>query len=71
MDMNLYSVEWLARERLADARAAAAREGWLRSERPTRRPLRVALGHALIGLGTRIVGDRSKGGAPLARGASG
>jgi len=58
MDLNVYSVEWLAREWLADARARVAREVWLRSLRPPRRPWRVTLGLALIGLGRRIVGDR-------------
>jgi hypothetical protein len=58
MDLNVYSVEWLARERLADARARTAREAWLRSPRPPRQPWRVTLGLALIGLGRRIVGDR-------------
>jgi len=60
MDMNVYSVEWLARERLADARARMAREMWLRALRPPRRPWRVTLGLALIGLGRRIVGDRAR-----------
>ena len=62
MDMNVYSVEWLARERLADARARMAREVWLQALRPPRRPWRVTLGLALIGLGRRIVGDRARRG---------
>jgi len=59
MDMNVYSLEWLARERLADARARVAREAWVRTVR-LRRPWRVALGLALIGLGHRIVGQRAR-----------
>jgi hypothetical protein len=62
MDLNVYSVEWLARERLADARARVAREVELRSLRPAGRPWRVTLGLALIGLGRRIVGDRGDDG---------
>jgi hypothetical protein len=58
MDMNVYSLEWLARERLADARARVAREAWARTV--PRRPWRVALGLALIGLGHRIVGQPAR-----------
>jgi len=58
MDLNVYSVEWLARERLAGARARVGREVGLRSLRPPRRPWRDTLGLALIGLGRRVVGDR-------------
>jgi len=60
MDMNVYSLEWLARERLADARARVAREAWVRTVPLPRRPWRVALGLALIGLGHRIVGQRAR-----------
>ncbi len=58
MDLNVYSIELLARERLVEARARVAREMSLRSARPPRRPWRVTLGLALIGLGRRIVGVR-------------
>jgi len=70
MDLNVYSVEWLARERLADARARVAREAWLQSVRPPRRPWRVTLGLALIGLGRRIVGRHASRREALVREAS-
>ena len=44
MDMNLYFAEWLARERLAEARAANARDALTQAVRPKRRPVRVRLG---------------------------
>jgi len=52
MDLNVYSVVAGSRA-LADARARVAREVGLRSLRPPRRPWRVTLGLALIGLGRR------------------
>lgn len=51
MDWNEHWLEWLARERVAEARAAAARWALLRSLPPAPSPLRVALGRALIRLG--------------------
>ena len=39
MDMNLYFAEWLVRERLAEARAAGARDALTQSVRPKRRPV--------------------------------
>lgn len=55
MDPNEYLVECLVKQRLAEARAAAARNALARSL-PPRRPVRGALGRALIRIGYRILG---------------
>jgi hypothetical protein len=57
MDMNLYLVEWWAKERLDELRAALNREQLAEAlrERP---PLRVTVGLALISLGQRLRGLR-------------
>jgi hypothetical protein len=55
MDMNHYAVEILARDRLAERRQAAARHTQVRAARP-RAVIRVAVGRALIRLGTRTLG---------------
>jgi hypothetical protein len=58
VDMNEYALEVLARERLAELRANRERMNhWRAPERPWR-PLRVALGHALIRWGCRLQGSR-------------
>lgn len=57
MELNEYFAEWLIRERLAEARACAARSALLDSALPRRRPLRVALGRALIRVGHWILGQ--------------
>jgi hypothetical protein len=63
MDMNVYLVEWWAKERLAEIRAAVAREQLVESVR--RRPrLRVGLGLALISLGRKLQGRDARVGAP-------
>jgi len=46
----------LARERLDEARARAAQWALLRSLRPARRPVRVAVGLALIKIGHWLAG---------------
>jgi hypothetical protein len=46
----------LAKERLDEARATAARWALLRSLRPARRPVRVAVGLALIRIGHWLAG---------------
>jgi hypothetical protein len=56
MDMNLYFAEWLVRERLAEARAAGARDALVHAARPRPRPVRVRLGLALVSLGRRLQG---------------
>ena len=48
--------EQLARERLDEARAAAARRALIREFRPTRRPVRVTVGYALIKVGYWVAG---------------
>ena len=58
MDMNVYLVEWMAKERLGEIRAAIVREQLAESAR--RRPsLRVALGLALVNVGRKLQGDRA------------
>jgi hypothetical protein len=58
MDMNVYLVEWMAKERLAEIRAAVVREQL--AESALRRPsLRVALGLALVNVGRKLQGDRA------------
>ena len=60
MDMNLCFAEWLVRERLAEARAAAVRDTLAQAARPKWRPLRVRLGAALVSLGRRLEGRRPR-----------
>jgi len=57
MDMDEYLVTLMMRERLAEARADAARDAMLRAARPTRRPARVQLGLALIRFGEWVLGE--------------
>jgi hypothetical protein len=57
MDMNVYLVEWWAKERLGEIRAAVVREQLAESARQ-RPSLRVALGAALVNVGRKIQGDR-------------
>ena len=58
MDLNIYLVEWLAKERLGEVQAAVVRERLAASLRP-RPSLRVALGVRLISLGQRLQGVRA------------
>lgn len=55
MDVNGYALELLAREQLATLRAAAAAHQLARAG-AARRPLRVALGRALVNLGRAVGG---------------
>ena len=64
MDVNLYALEALSRDRLAELRAGAAAHGLARGVLPPRRQLRVGVGLALIRLGTWALG---RGHGPLAR----
>ena len=58
MDMNVYLVEWMAKERLGEIRAAMVREQLAESVR--RRPsVRVALGLALVNFGRKLQGNRA------------
>ena len=54
--MNSQLEEQVARQRLEEARAEAARWALVRSLRPARRPVRVVLGHALIKAGRWVAG---------------
>ncbi len=54
--MITYLEEQLVRERLDEARALGARQALVRSLRPVRRPLRVALGLLLIRTGHWLAG---------------
>ncbi len=54
--MNIYLDEELVRDRIDEARALAARQALIRSLRPVRRPVRVALGLALIRVGHWMAG---------------
>jgi hypothetical protein len=54
MDMNDYAIAVLARDRLAEMRAAGERWSRIRIAKPRSRPLRVALGHLFIRVGRRL-----------------
>jgi len=56
MDWHEYVTGELIEERLSELRAWAALERQLAAHRPPRQPLRVAIGGALIRLGSWIVG---------------
>jgi hypothetical protein len=65
MDLNIYLVEWWAKERLGEIRAAMLREQIAESLR-RKTSLRVALGLVLIRLGQRLRGDRAAVATPAA-----
>jgi hypothetical protein len=54
--MNPQVEEQVVRQRLDEARAEAARQALLRDLRPARRPIRVAVGFALIKVGHWVAG---------------
>lgn len=56
MDMNVYVMETLSRYQLGELRAGAERQSQLREALPTRQPLRVSVGMALIRVGTWALG---------------
>jgi hypothetical protein len=58
--MNPLMEEQVARQRLDEARAEAARWTLLRQLRPARHPLRVAVGFALIKVGHWVAGRASR-----------
>jgi len=58
--MNAYVEEQLVREKLAEARAMAAREAVVRALRPLNRPIRVVLGLALIRVGHWLAGRQPR-----------
>jgi hypothetical protein len=59
MDVNNYVLEVLVRERLAEMRAKGEQSARLREAKPESRPLRFALGQALIRIGQRLHGPQS------------
>ena len=63
MDMNVYLVEWWAKERLGEIRTAVEREQLVESLRGRRPPLRVGLGLALIRIGRKLQGRDARVGA--------
>jgi hypothetical protein len=70
MDLNLYALELVVRDRLARLRAEAALHALVAAPRArTPRPsLRARLGHALIGLGRRLRGPEPRALRGLTRG---
>jgi hypothetical protein len=56
MELNIYVMEAIARQELAERRISAMREGLARAAARPRRPVRLALGLALIRLGTLTLG---------------
>ena len=62
--MNMHLHEQLVRERLDEARALAAHLALLRKLRPARRPVRVAVGFALIKVGRWVAGRAPKPAGP-------
>ncbi len=63
MDMNEYTLQVVVRDRLAELRADGERTKRIRVARAASRPLRVAVGDALVRLGRRLQGvGRSLGG---------
>jgi len=54
--MNPQLAEQMVKQRLDEARAEAAQVALLRSLRPARRPMRVAVGFALIKIGHWVAG---------------
>jgi len=57
MDMNGYALELMARQQIAERHAGAALHEMVRAAAPPRWSLRVALGLALIRLGTWTLGS--------------
>ena len=58
--MNPYLDEQLVRARLDEARAQAAQYALIRSLQPVRRPVRVAVGFALIRVGHWVAGRAAR-----------
>ena len=54
MDLNVYTLEYLVRQRLEEMRASQAAWRRIEAEQAEPRALRVVLGHALIRLGRRM-----------------
>jgi hypothetical protein len=60
MAMNTHLHAQLVKERLDEARAQAAQRALLRALAPPRRPVRVAIGLALIRAGQWVAGQAAK-----------
>ena len=58
--MNTYLDEHTAKERIAEARAAAAQLRLVRDFATARHPIRVTLGHALIRAGQWVAGREQR-----------
>ena len=56
MDMNGYALELMVRQQIAERHAGAASYEMARAATTPRRPLRIAVGLALIRLGTWTLG---------------
>jgi hypothetical protein len=54
--MNVHLEEHMVRERIDEALAMAAQHALVQSLAPVRRPIRVAVGHALIRVGHWVAG---------------
>jgi hypothetical protein len=59
MDMNEYAIEVLEGDRLGELRMKGERTNRVREATRPARPLRAALGRALIGLGERLQAART------------
>jgi hypothetical protein len=70
MEMNDYAIEILARQRLEEARAFAARRALLARLPKRRSSVRARLGAALIALGERIMGPAAAGDSRATHGAT-
>ena len=58
MDFNLYLAEFMVRDRLREAERLARASRWVKEASGQRsRPLRVALGHAMIRAGRWVLGQ--------------
>lgn len=60
MNLNAHLEEWMARDRMAEARAQAAVQTALRQAGIGSPPLRVSIGLALIGLGRWVAGTTGR-----------
>jgi hypothetical protein len=60
VDDNYFVLEMLVKQRLAEARAEAARACAARAHRGERVPLRVVTGRALVRLGARLGGTPAR-----------
>jgi len=57
MDFNMYFAELLVRERLRESERLARTSQWIEASRPRSRPLRVAVGLAMLRAGRWVLGN--------------